>query len=54
MRILLIQPKSDAIGFTNLILCEPLGLEMIGGALNGHEVKIIDLRLKNNFYSLIR
>ncbi len=53
MRILLIQPKSEAIGFTNLIMCEPLGLEMIGGALPDHEVKIIDLRLKDNLYSVL-
>lgn len=53
MKVLLIQPKSEAIGFTNLIMCEPLGLEMIGGALDGHELKIIDLRLKNNLYSVL-
>lgn len=53
MKILLIQPKNEAIGFTNLILCEPLGLEMIGGALKGHRIKIIDLRLRSNLLPIL-
>jgi hypothetical protein len=35
MKVLLIQPKSDAIGFTDLILAEPLGPEMIVRTLDG-------------------
>jgi radical SAM superfamily enzyme YgiQ (UPF0313 family) len=53
MKILLIQPRSEGIGFTNLILCEPLGLEMVGGALHGHKVKILDLRFRNNLHSIL-
>lgn len=53
MKVLLIQPKSKAIGFTNLILCEPLGLEMIGGALKGHKVKLLDLRFRNDLPSIL-
>ncbi|RKY04394.1 B12-binding domain-containing radical SAM protein [Candidatus Poribacteria bacterium] len=48
MRVLLIQPGSeDGRGFRHSLgLVEPLGLEMIGGALKGrHEVELIDLRL---------
>lgn len=53
MKVLLIQPRSYAIGFTNLILCEPLGLEMVGGALKGHKVKILDLRFRNSLSSIL-
>ncbi len=37
MKVLLIQSKNDAIGFTDLILAEPLGLEMVTGAIYGHK-----------------
>lgn len=47
MKILLIQPKSYAIGFTDMILAEPLGLESIAGGLTDEEVRIIDLRIKD-------
>ncbi|RLB04623.1 MAG: hypothetical protein DRG50_08555 [Deltaproteobacteria bacterium] len=53
MRILLIQPPSGGIGFTDLIRGEPLGLEMVAGALEGHEVKILDLRLGGNLFSTL-
>ncbi|MGQ9510042.1 MAG: B12-binding domain-containing radical SAM protein [Thermodesulfobacteriota bacterium] len=53
MKVLLIQPRSDAVGFTGLILGEPLGLEMIAGALDRHEVKILDLRLRNDLHSAL-
>lgn len=48
MKILLIQPANRAIGFTNMIIAEPLGLEAIAGGLKAHDVKIIDLRLHEN------
>jgi len=54
MNILLIQPKSYAIGFTDMILAEPLGLEAIAGSLTNHEIRILDLRLKKNLESEIR
>lgn len=43
MKILLIRDRQDiGMGFRNLMHIEPLGLEMIAGALKGHEVKILD------------
>ncbi|UMZ72595.1 B12-binding domain-containing radical SAM protein [Natranaerofaba carboxydovora] len=42
MRILLIQPRRLGIGFRSLMHIEPLGLEMLAGALEGHELKILD------------
>ena len=53
MKVLLIQPKNDAIGFTDLILAEPLSLEMVAGAIYDHEVKILDLRLENSLDSIL-
>lgn len=53
MKILLIHPKSYAIGFTDMILAEPLGLEAIAGGIENHEIRIIDLRLKKNIESEI-
>ncbi|MGQ9502114.1 MAG: B12-binding domain-containing radical SAM protein [Anaerolineae bacterium] len=48
MRVLLIQPKQNqGIGLERLDLIEPLGLEMIAGALqDGHEIALLDLRLQ--------
>lgn len=47
MNILLIQPgRSPFVGLQHLGLTEPLGLEMIGGALADHRVLILDLRLE--------
>ncbi len=47
MRVLLIQPmQHQGIGLERLDLIEPLGLEMIAGALwDRHEVALLDLRL---------
>lgn len=53
MKIALIQPKSQAIGFTDMILGEPLGLESIAGGLKDHEIKILDMRLKPKIFSEI-
>lgn len=48
MRILLVQPnQNQAIGLQHLSQVEPLGLEMIGGALQDrHELALLDLRLQ--------
>src|SRR6267142_516768 len=49
MRVLLIQPpEGSAFGVSKVFLPEPLGLELIGGALtpDGHEMRLIDLRLE--------
>lgn len=53
MKVLLIKPHSDAIGFTDMILGEPLGLEMVAGALRDHDVRILDLRLFNDLPSVL-
>lgn len=48
MRILLVQPDQNrTMGLQQLAQVEPLGLEMIAGALrNRHEVALLDLRLE--------
>jgi hopanoid C-3 methylase len=50
MNILLVRPKPDkeTIGLQNVMVCEPLELEYIGGMLksNGYSVKIIDMILE--------
>ncbi|TAK36031.1 MAG: radical SAM protein [Chloroflexota bacterium] len=46
MRTLLVQPRQrGGLGFKSLAMVEPLGLEMVAGALEsrGHEVRILDL-----------
>lgn len=50
MKILLIQPghKKQTIGFDRMIFCEPLGLEMVAGALKDQTVRLLDLRLKGS------
>jgi radical SAM superfamily enzyme YgiQ (UPF0313 family) len=47
MRVLLVQPdQNHSLGFQHWARVEPLGLEMIAGALWGqHEVALLDLRL---------
>lgn len=51
MKVMLIQPKSRAIGFTDMILAEPLGLEALAGSLKGHEVRILDMRISGENFS---
>lgn len=51
--LLLMPPQSSAIGFTDLIRAEPLGLEMVAAALSDHDVRIADLRLKDNLEFLL-
>lgn len=54
MKVLLIQPRNGGIGFTDLILGEPFGLEMVAGALKDHDVRILDFRLfNNNLFSIL-
>jgi len=49
----LVQPKTGGLGFTDLIRGEPLGLEMLAGALADHEVRIIDLRFTHRLSEII-
>lgn len=53
MKVLLIKPHSDAIGFTDMIFGEPLGLEMVAGALRDHDIEILDLRLFDDLPSVL-
>ena len=48
MRVLLVQPDQNrSVGFQQLARVEPLGLEMLAGALLGaHEVALLDLRME--------
>jgi|DewCreStandDraft_1066081.scaffolds.fasta_scaffold00617_4 radical SAM superfamily enzyme YgiQ (UPF0313 family) len=44
MKVLLIQPRrSSGLGFHPHAVVEPLGLEMVAGALEGHHVDLLDL-----------
>ncbi|HSQ63830.1 MAG TPA: radical SAM protein [Polyangiaceae bacterium] len=48
MRILLINPPCDprTIGLRNMAKIEPLGLELLGGAIRGqHEVRLVDMEV---------
>ena len=48
MKILLINPPCDprTIGLRNMAKIEPLGLELLGGAIKGqHEVRLVDLEV---------
>jgi radical SAM superfamily enzyme YgiQ (UPF0313 family) len=48
MNVLLIQPSQErGLGFRSLAVVEPLGLEAVAGALPGHRIRILDLRLEN-------
>lgn len=55
MKVLLIQPghKKKTIGFDRMIFCEPLGLEMVAGALKDHQVRLLDMRLENNLHQVL-
>lgn len=49
MRILLVQPRVGGTrSFGGLAQVEPLGLESLAGALAGHEVLLLDLRLHDD------
>ncbi len=57
MRILLIEPDKApvVIGGEDFSIYEPLALEYIAaGVAKDHEVKILDLRLENNFEDVFR
>ena len=50
MRILLVRPRAPeyTIGLKNIMICEPLELEYLAGAIdNKHEVEILDLILED-------
>jgi radical SAM superfamily enzyme YgiQ (UPF0313 family) len=56
MKILLIEPDKSpvVIGGEDFSIYEPLALEYIAaGVVNDHEVKILDLRLENNFEDVL-
>lgn len=55
MRILMVQPQpAHHIGFNYMALTEPLGIEAVAGALTAHhQVKILDMRLNPNLYSVL-
>lgn len=56
MKILLIRPPVPkyTIGLKHIMICEPLELEYVAAGLEGHEVKIIDLILENNFLKKLK
>src|SRR3990170_8690041 len=56
MRVLLVQPQQfGKPGFAKVALVEPLGLEMVAGALvPDHEVKIHDMRLDRDLAGVIK
>ncbi|MDR5695381.1 MAG: radical SAM protein [Armatimonadota bacterium] len=54
MKILLIQPRrSSGLGFHPHALVEPLGLEMVAGALDAHQVSILDLLPSENLQAAL-
>jgi radical SAM superfamily enzyme YgiQ (UPF0313 family) len=56
MKVLLIQPghRKETIGFDRMIFCEPLGLEMVAGALRDHQVRVLDMRLENDLPKILQ
>lgn len=57
MKILLVQPGfGEGLGFQQIALVEPLGLELVAGSLreNGHFVDILDLRLEKKLAEKIK
>jgi radical SAM superfamily enzyme YgiQ (UPF0313 family) len=37
-----------------MIFCEPLGLEMVAGALKDHQVRLLDMRLENDLHKILQ
>ncbi len=55
MNILLIQPAQErGLGFRSLAVVEPLGLEAVAGALPGHRIRILDLRLEDQLPRVLK
>lgn len=56
MKVLLVQPPQfGKPGFTKIAMVEPLGLEMVAGALvDDHEVRIHDMRIDEDLESALR
>ena len=50
MRVMLLQPdQEEGLGLQSLMRLEPLGLEMLAGALGvGHQVRFVDLRVEEH------
>jgi predicted TIM-barrel enzyme len=51
MRVLLIYPDTDQLSVipNKLINIEPLGLEYLAGVIPEHQVKILDMKIENNW-----
>jgi radical SAM superfamily enzyme YgiQ (UPF0313 family) len=51
MKVLLIYPDTDKLSVipSKLINIEPLGLEYLAGTIPDHEVKILDMKIENNW-----
>ncbi len=56
MKVLLVQPPQfGKPGFTKIAMVEPLGLEMVAGALvDDHEVRIHDMRIDDDLESALK
>lgn len=56
MRILLVNPPSGGltVGLKHLAKIEPLGLEIIGGAVREHQVKLFDMEIDTDLESALR
>lgn len=56
MRILLVNPPSGdlTVGLKYLAKVEPLGLEIIGGAVREHEVELLDMELDTDLRGALR
>ncbi|MEW6050771.1 MAG: radical SAM protein [Candidatus Zixiibacteriota bacterium] len=55
MRILLVYPDTDPLSVIprGLINIEPLGLEYLAGALNNHDVSILDMKMEKGWQRVI-
>lgn len=56
MRILLVNPPSGelTVGLKHLAKVEPLGLEIIGGAVREHDVELLDMELDTDLEGTLR
>jgi radical SAM superfamily enzyme YgiQ (UPF0313 family) len=56
MRVLLVQPPvpTRVVGFSKFGCPEPLALEILGGSVMGHQVRILDMRLDPELEEVIR
>ncbi|HHW44140.1 MAG TPA: radical SAM protein [Desulfotomaculum sp.] len=55
MRVLLIQPRPGAgAGYKSLIAVEPLGLEIVGAAMQDHTVRLLDMLAEKNIAAAVQ